>query len=79
MIVRCAPAPFARQEIWRAVTIVAGTARRRLGGWRPQHPNQTIGFRLRVLAAVVVRLPGQLAARHRLAQLGASGQPSAAG
>ena len=71
MILRCAPADVARHELTRFARSVAGFARRRLRGERPEHPNESVGLRLRVLAAVLVRVPRELGARRRIARLGA--------
>jgi GT2 family glycosyltransferase len=65
MIVRCAPARVARRELWRFTRSVAGFARLRLRGRRPAQPSEEAGLRLRVLGAVVVRLPRELIARLR--------------
>ncbi|HEX6657551.1 MAG TPA: glycosyltransferase family 2 protein [Ilumatobacter sp.] len=65
MIVRGAPAGVARRELWRFTRSVAGFARLRLRGHRPAQPSEGAGLRLRVLAAVAVRLPRELIARWR--------------
>ena len=77
MIVRCVPAGVARRELWRFTRSVAGFARLRLRGRRPAQASEEAGLRLRVLAAVVVRIPRELVARRRIGRLGGQGEPVA--
>jgi hypothetical protein len=74
MIVRCAPAGVTRRELWRFTRSVAGFA---LRGRRPAQPSEDAGLRLRVLAAVVVRLPAELVARRRITRLADHREPAA--
>ena len=76
MIVRCAPAELARHEVVRFARSVAGFARLRLRGERPERPNEAVGLRIRVLAAVLMRMPRELAARRRITGL-AQREPAA--
>jgi len=66
MIVRCAPAGVTRHELWRFARSVAGFTFR---GRPPAQPSEDAFLRLRVLAAVVVRLPAELVARRRITRL----------
>ena len=77
MIVRCAPAEVARGELWRFTRSVAGFARLRFRGRRPTQPSEEAGLRLRVLAAVVLRLPRELVARRRITRLAGQREPAA--
>ena len=77
MIVRAASAGVVRGELWRFTRSVAGFARLRFQGRRPAQPSEDAGLRLRVLAAVVVRLPRELVARRRIGRLGAQPEPVA--
>jgi GT2 family glycosyltransferase len=70
MILRCAPAELTRHELVRFARSVAGFARLRLRGVRPERPNEAVGLRLRVLTAVLVRVPRELRARRSIARRG---------
>jgi GT2 family glycosyltransferase len=77
MILRCAPAGVARHELWRFTRSVAGYARLRFRGRRPAKPSEDAGLRLRVLAAVVVRVPRELVVRRRITRLAGQWAPAA--
>ncbi|RJQ67995.1 glycosyltransferase family 2 protein [Pseudonocardiaceae bacterium YIM PH 21723] len=70
MVLRCAPGFAAILEPLRFLAITALLpVRRALGRQVPDTPNFRPGLRLRVLAGVLIRLPGTLRARTRISAL----------
>jgi GT2 family glycosyltransferase len=63
VLLRCAPARVAAAQLVRFAGLTLVLPWRRD---RPATPNFATGLRLRVLAEVVVRLPGTLLGRHRI-------------